>query len=296
MIGVDIGGTRIKLADVDGARVVQRNVIPTPQGVSPAAFLDALAAAIRRLASGPSEVGLGIPGEVDRNGRCYRLPNVPGFEGVAFGAELETRLGARVVVENDATAAALGESAFGHGRAHASFLMITLGTGIGGGLVLDRRLVRGRNGFAGEIGHVTVDPSPAAPPCVCGNRGCLESYAGARALVEYVKSRRGTATEARDVAESARRGDGTAQAAFDAAADALAVVVNSIQNVLDLDAIVFAGGVSAAFDLVERRLREKLRARCYAPPLGEVPLLVSELGENAGVVGAARLCALPSGQ
>lgn len=289
MIGVDIGGTRIKLADVDGPRIEKQSVIPTPKSATPAEFLDTLAEAIRQLDASPSAVGLGIPGEVDRAGRCYRLPNVPGFEGVAFGAELERRLGARVVVENDATAAALGESRFGHGRKYPSFLMMTLGTGIGGGLVLERRLVRGANGFAAEIGHVTVDISPAAPPCVCGNRGCLESYAGARALVERARRDGVPANEARDVALAARRGEPNARAAFDTMADMLAVAVNSIQNVLDLDAMVFGGGVSAAFDLVEARLREKLRARCFAKPLGEVPLLVSELGEHAGVIGAALL-------
>jgi glucokinase len=291
MIGVDIGGTRIKLADVDGSRIEKQSVIPTPAGVTPAAFLDALARAIRDLVPSPTAVGLGIPGEVDRNGRCYRLPNVPGFEGVAFAAELEQRLGVRVVVENDATAAALGEARFGHGRAHPSFLMVTLGTGIGGGLVLDRKLVRGANGFAAEIGHVTVDISPTAPACVCGNRGCLESFAGARALVERVRREGVSANEASDVAAAARRGEPSARAALDTMADMLAIALNSIQNVLDLDAIVFSGGVSAAFDLVEPRMREKLRARCYAKPLGEVPLLVSELGEHAGVVGAALLVA-----
>lgn len=289
MIGVDIGGTRIKLADVEGARVTKTTTVATPAGLTPAEFLDALAGAIRDLVPSPAAVGLGIPGEVDRNGRCYRLPNVPGFEGIAFAAELERRLGTRVVVENDATAAALGESRFGHGRTYASFLMVTLGTGVGGGLVLERRLVRGANGFAAEIGHVTVDPSPTAPGCVCGNHGCLESYAGARALVERMRREGVEAEGASDVAAAARRGDPKARAAFETMADMMAIALNSIQNVLDLDAIVFSGGVSAAFDLVEPRLRERLRARCYAKPLGEVPLLVSELGEHAGVIGAAQL-------
>jgi glucokinase len=151
-------------------------------------------------------------------------------------------------------------------------------------------LVRGANGFGGEVGHVTVDAAADAPPCVCGNRGCLESYAGARALVGHATRGGVPAKEARDVAEAARRGNSVAHEAFHAMADALAVALNSIQNVLDLDAVVFAGGVSAAFDLVEPRLRERLRTRCYAKPLGEVPLLVSDLGEHAGVVGAAQLC------
>jgi glucokinase len=292
MIGVDIGGTRIKLAEVDGSRIANSTTIPTPVGVAPSEFMDRLAGAIRSLTASPRAVGLGIPGEVDRDGKCYRMPNVPGFEDVPIAAELERRLGARVVVENDATVAALGESLFGHGREYPSFLMVTLGTGIGGGLVLDRRLVRGAHGFAGEIGHVTVDASPAAPPCVCGNRGCLESFACAGALVERARKGGFIGEEARDVALAARRGEAAALAVFDTMADAFAIALNSIQNVLDLDAIVFSGGVSAAFDLIEQRLRQGLRERCYAKPLGDVPLLVSELGEHAGVIGAAHLCGI----
>src|SRR5689334_14828915 len=102
MIGVDIGGTRIKLADVDGANIRKSTTIPTPSGLAAPDFMDALAAAVRQLDLAPPAVGLAIPGEVDRDGKCYRLPNIAGFEGVHIGAELERRLGARVAVENDA--------------------------------------------------------------------------------------------------------------------------------------------------------------------------------------------------
>ncbi|NUN50777.1 MAG: ROK family protein, partial [Candidatus Brocadiae bacterium] len=116
-------------------------------------------------------------------GRCYRLPNVPGFEGVNIRQELERRLGLPVAVENDSTTAALGELLFGHGRAHQSFLVATLGTGVGGGLVIDGALRRGAHGFAAEIGHLLVDSSPSAPVCVCGLRGCMEVFAGTRGLM-----------------------------------------------------------------------------------------------------------------
>jgi glucokinase len=289
MIGVDVGGTRIKVAEVDGARVVRFTSFDTPVGKSPAALFDAVAKAVHELDASPKTLGVAIPGEVDKSGRCYRLPNIPGFDGVPIAAELEHRTLARVVVENDATVAALAESLFGYGREHPSFLMVTLGTGVGGGVVIDRRIVRGAHGFGGEIGHVTVDSSPGAPLCGCGNRGCLESFAGTRAILEAFHAKGGRALEIREVAESARRGDAAGRAAFDAVSDALAIALNSIQNVLDLDAIVFAGGISKSFDLLEGRLREGLRARRFAEPLSEVPLLVSELGEHAGVVGAAHL-------
>jgi glucokinase len=136
---------------------------------------------------------------------------------------------------------------------------------------------------------VTVDTSPVAAPCACGSRGCLESYAGTLGLLARFRVGGGAATEVKDIADSARRGERAGLETFEMLADALAVALNSIQHVLDLDAIVFSGGVSRSFDLVEPRLRAGLRARPFAPVLAEVPLVVSALGELAGVVGAAHL-------
>ena len=289
MIGVDVGGTRIKVAHVDGATVVRFASLETPVGKPPEALLDVIAAAVRDLDPTPATLGVAIPGEVDAQGKCYRLPNIPGFDGVPIADELKRRTGARVVVENDATTAGLAESLFGHGREYPSFLLITLGTGVGGGVVVERRIVRGAHGFGGEVGHMTVDSGADAPLCGCGNRGCLEAFAGTRALLHAFSAAGGTATEIREIADSARRGEPSGRAALDRASDALAIAINSIQNLLDLDAFVFAGGVSKSFDLLEPRIRAGLRARRFAPPLSEVPLLVSGLGEHAGVVGAAHL-------
>ncbi len=289
MIGIDMGGTSVKIADIEGVEVLQSANILTPVGQTPDRILDQIAAAVHVLDPSPRELGMAIPGEVDSDGKCYRLPNIPGFEDVQIARELSKRTGATVTVENDATTAAYGEALFGHGREHASFLMVTLGTGIGGGLVLGRRLIRGSHGFAAEIGHLTVDSAPDARACACRNRGCLEAYAGTHALLDFFAAAGGTAHEIVQVADSAHRGEAAGIGAFDRMADALAIALNSIQNMLDLDAVVFAGGISKSFDLVEPRLRERLRARCFAKPLGEVPLLVSKLGSAAGVVGAANL-------
>jgi glucokinase len=289
MIGIDMGGTSIKLADVDGAAIRRSSSIHTPVGLAPTEILDRIAAAVKELDATPKQVGMAIPGECDANGKCFRLPNVPGFDGVEIAAELSKRVGAPVTAENDGTTAAYAESLFGHGRAHPSFLMVTLGTGIGGGLVLGKQLIRGSHGFAAEIGHVTVDASSSAWACVCGNKGCVEAYAGTRGLLESFRLAGGTATDVLPVAESARRGETAGKTAFALMAETLAIALNSIQNVLDLDAIVFTGGISKSFDLIEPVLRTKLRARCFAKPLGEVPLLVSELGDVAGVIGAAHL-------
>ena len=289
LVGVDFGGTRIKAGVVRDSTLVKSEAIPT-RG-SPTELLDAIAGLVKSLDASPSRVGVAFPGECDDRGCVYRLPNVRGFEGIALGAELEKRLGCRVAIENDATSAALGELAFGHGR--SSFLMVTLGTGVGGGVVIDRRVRRGANGFGGEIGHVPIDKREDAPKCGCGQRGCVEAFAGTAAILARFRELGGEANEPKDLARAARDGDDKARRVWSEMGDALGFMLTSVQNVLDLDAIVFAGGISASFDLIEPSLRERLRKRAHAKPLGEVPLLVSPIADRAGIVGAAHLLSRP---
>src|SRR6187402_415053 len=180
LIGVDFGGTQVKAGIVENGEVVRSTSTPTRAGGSADDVLDTIASTVLALSSKPDAVGVAIPGEVNGEGRCWRLPNVPGFEGVLIGEELSKRLGCPIAVENDATTAALGEQLYGHGRSHPNFLMVTLGTGIGGGLVLGHQLYPGSNGFAAEIGHNNVDSAPDAPICACGQRGCIESFAGTK--------------------------------------------------------------------------------------------------------------------
>ncbi len=290
MIGVDFGGTRIKAAIVEGGELSRFEAIGTAAGTSPTHVLDTIAALVQSLDSAPASVGLAIPGEVDNVGRCWRLPNVPGFEGVAIADELSRRLGGvRVVVENDATTAALGELLYGHGRHHRSFVLMTLGTGIGGGVVIDGKLRRGTHGFAGELGHIMIDASPDAWPCNCGLKGCVEAYAGTRALLHRYAGLGGKADNIRAIADAAHAGEGAARDVFHAMGRALGTALVALQNALDLDAIVFTGGISASFDLIEPGVRAGLEARPFTPLLAEVPLLVSTVGEHAGVIGAAHL-------
>jgi glucokinase len=288
MIGVDFGGTRIKIASVDGPDIRADLSLPTDRTKEPLAILREIADAIVELEANPEAVGLAIPGEVDASGRCWRLPNVPGFEGVPFQSELSAMLGCPVRVENDATAAALGELHFGHGQRHPSFLMLALGTGVGGGVVIDGAVRRGANGFAGELGHIAIHREESWP-CVCGAHGCLETYVGTAGLMREFEELGRHAEEVRDIAESARAGERAGSAVFEMMGEVLGLGICSLQNVLDVDAIVFTGGISAAFDLFEPSCRATMRGRSFAKPLAEVPLLVSELGDRAGTVGAALL-------
>ena len=289
MIGVDLGGTRIKAGVVLQGEVTRALTVNTEAERGPSHVLDLIAKTVQELDAKPTSLGLAIPGGVSPEGRVWRLPNVPGFEGINISTELSKRLGCRVVVENDATTAALAELHLGHGRTRSSFAMITLGTGIGGGLVIDGRLRRGRHGFAGEVGHTPVDRSPTGWLCSCGLHGCVESYAGTRGLLKKYAELGGQAAEIRPISEAARRGEAAARATFEAMAEALGIGIAAIQNTLDLDAIVFTGGISASFDLIELALRASLTRYAYAPPLAEVPLLVSELGDRTGLLGAAYL-------
>ncbi len=289
MIGVDFGGTGIKAGIVQDGKVLRQVECLTPQG-SPEDVLDAIARLVLELDPNPRSVGVAIPGEVDPAGRCWGLPNVPGFKGIALGEGLSERLRCPVAVENDATTAALGEYLCGHGTRFPSFLMITLGTGIGGGLVIGGQLYPGANGFAGEIGHINIDPSEDAPACGCGKAGCLETYAGTAALLrKFKEAGGGEVSDVKSIADSARAGEAAGIATFQMMGEALGRGLANIQNTLDLSALVFTGGISGAFDLIEPSLREALRKHSFAEPPAEVPLVVSELGSAAGVVGAANL-------
>jgi glucokinase len=288
-IGIDLGGTRIKVARVIADNILEERSIETPKG-GPNAVLGAIAECVKGLDASPGAVGFAIPGEVDAAGKCYRLPNIDGFEGVAIASILEPLLGCRVFVENDGNAAAHGEALYGWGQKYKSFAMVTLGTGIGGGLVLDGKLRPGTHGFAAEIGHIPIDSSSDAWPCACGQRGCVESYAGTKGLLRRYKELGGeTVTEVAHVAAAAREGKVAGVQAFQMMADALARCVTTMQNLLDLDAIVFTGGISQSFDMLLPPLREAVRKAAFAAPLGEVPLVLSEMGSKAGVVGSAHL-------
>ena len=292
MIGVDLGGTRIKVGVVENGEVTKSKSVDTGADKGPKHVLDVIADTVKQLDPHPAALGLAIPGGVNPQGLVWRMPNVPGFEGVNISGELKARLGCKVVVENDATTAALAELHLGHGRTHRSFIMVTLGTGIGGGVVIDGVLRRGRHGFAGEIGHTPIDRSPSGWPCACGLVGCIESYAGTRGLLRKYAELGGSATEIRPIAEAARAGEKAALATFTAMGTSLGIGLAGLQNTLDLDAIVFCGGISASFDLIEPAIRDALKKYSFSPPLAEVPLLVSELGDRTGLLGAAYLSTL----
>jgi glucokinase len=309
-IGVDIGGTKVAAGVVDEAgRILTHDRRATP-AKGAAAAIDTVMDLVRELASGHEveAVGLGAPGFVDA-GRSTVLftPNLA-WRDEPLREIVEKRCGLPAVVENDANAAAWAEARFGAGRGEPFVVLLTIGTGIGGGLVLDGRLYRGRFGVAAEIGHLNVVPGGRL--CGCGNKGCWEQYASGRALVrEAQELARRSPEQARHllelaggwpegiagqiVTEAAKVGDPTALRCFEVLAEWLGHGMADLGAIIDPGVFVLGGGVSEAGDILLAPTAAEYEARLTGHshrPLAEVRL--AELGPEAGIVGAADLARL----
>jgi glucokinase len=257
---------------------------------------------IDRLADGHAVKGVGVavPGPLDgRTGVVYSPPNLPGWDTIPLKERLERRFAYPVRVENDANAAAWGEYWFGAGERTAPMLYLTVSTGIGGGWILDGKIYRGADTFAGEVGHILVDP--AGPPCSCGRRGCLESLASGWAiardggnasgssLIHEMARENGGRVTAEVVFAAANRGDEEAKQIVGKAVRALATVFANLVHLFTPRRIVVGGGISRAQDLLFTPLRTDTEA-CLMPAFrGTCTILPGRLGDDAGVLGAAVL-------
>lgn len=295
LIGVDVGGSSVKLGAVTGAgeRLAEVSVA-VEAGASAREILGTVGARARELAGGaPRGIGVGLPGLLDREaGTIRNSPNLPWLEGVDVRALLARASGAEresILLENDANVAALGELWLGAARGARHLILLTLGTGIGGGIVLDGRLYRGE-GLAGEIGHLTVDPD--GPPCGCGSHGCLETLASASATQRRAREL-GLPAEApgdlRLLADRARETDGPERALLFAVGRDLGHGCGSALCLLDVRTFVFGGGFSAALDLLEPGIRRGLSEWAYGERVAGVRIERATLGPSAGWIGAARL-------
>ena len=287
-LGLDLGGTNIKLVVLEGDQVVERRSEPTRSEEGPAAVLERLAALVR--AAGEVEsVGIALPGLFDRDGRGVLLPNLHGdWVGRPIAAPLEEAVGRPVRLINDGHAFALAEARIGAARGAEDVLCIVCGTGIGGALVIGGRLHLGVEDRAGEVGHHTVLVD--GPLCGCGNRGCLETVAGARAIAE-------TAGRASfdEVVASARGGDERSRAALTRAAAYIGVALANLTIFFAPQRIVVGGGVAAAGELLFDPLRAEIERRAgRVAPLSAIEIVPATLGADAGAVGAALAAAEPA--
>jgi glucokinase len=235
-------------------------------------------------------VMLGAPGIIARDqGTVVSSPNLPGWRDVPLRRLVAEAVGMPVSLENDANAAAYGEYWRGAGRGCASMVLLTLGTGVGGGLVLGGSLWRGADGMAGEIGHITIEPGGRT--CRCGNAGCLETYASATGIVDRYRELAGTeeGASAERIHSRALEGDANARQAYREAGRALGLAFATLVNLLNLERIVIGGGVLPAWELFMPPAEQELRRRAFAAPAARVSFARAALGDLAGVTGAAGL-------
>lgn len=297
-LGLDVGGSFLKGAVVDpSGKVVERLHEPIAKG-----SLQELLGQLERAATSlggqgrARAVGLGIPGIVEQEeARVRHAPNVPVLNGFALAEEMKNRTTLPAFLENDANAAALAEAWRGAGRGSQDQLYITLGTGIGAGVILGGRIWSGKSGYAGEVGHIQVQPDGA--PCGCGSRGCVETIAGiggwVRRAEEALHSRdsvlRGQRLDPEAIVNAAKSGDAVSLEIVEGAAVALGVGIGAALNLLNLDRVVVGGGVSAAGDFLLERITAAVRERTFPQVFADTSFRLAELGGDAGVVGAARV-------
>jgi glucokinase len=342
-IGVDLGGTNLRVAVVTSeGRLLEKLSIESQVSLGPDPAIDKMCSAIQQLITKYKNnnccgVGLGLPGIVDlENGVMRKAANLPGWENYPARDEIKRRLrstgvpeNTAVVVENDARAAALGEHWIGAGRGLRNMAMLTLGTGIGGCIILDGKIWHGRNGMAGEFGHVTVEPD--GEPCGCGNRGCAERYASASAIVRMAREAvaggeapsltQAASAEpefgAKSVYELATKGDDQARNIFHTFGRYLGILLADLVNVLNLEMFVIGGGAASAWDAFAPTMMRELRERSivfgatvphpashsvssnqgYVSPQmaandGATIITRALLGSDAGLYGAAHLAPL----
>src|SRR5215204_5841924 len=301
VFAVDLGGTHLRVALVDDTgRILKQLKQETPKGDS----AEGIVAALVKSAEGwdcdrQSVVAASImvPGPVDK-AVILQAPNLPSLVHFPLKAELEQKLGWPVFIENDANAAAVGEMWMGAARGCRDVVSVTLGTGVGGGVILDGKLWRGSHGSAGEIGHTTVDPFSGLK-CKCGNTGCLELFASATAIVRMTReslssfpgsSLKSDGLSAEKVYEAGRDGDELALAVFKRFGMYLGIGLANLINLIDPQIIVIAGGAVNGWDLFAEEMYRQVDERAFRTTAQQqVKIARAECGDNAGLLGAARL-------
>lgn len=305
-IGIDIGGTTVKAALVgEDGKILRRSTIPTVATRPYKEVAADIAAQIEELRAGDDigGVGIGCPGAIDSTNGIIKYSNNLYWENVPLVRELHERTGADIRVCNDANAAALGETKFGSGKNYTDTALITLGTGVGGGLVVDGKLFEGYRGMGAEVGHTVIEVGGA--PCTCGRRGCLEAYASATALIRdtvyAMQTDKNSAMWAyaggdlnkvsgRTSFECAKKGDATAQGVVDKYIKYLAEGIVNIINVFRSQAVILGGGVSAQGEYLTKPLQALVDAQSYGGNSEfHTKILIATLGNDAGIIGAASL-------
>jgi glucokinase len=322
-IAVDLGGTNLRIAAVsDDGKMLEKVTTGTEVQKGRDHVIREMCDAIQSLTTKHQSsgklvgIGIGVPGFIDMDtGIIMRSPNLQDWAGFPVRQEIEKRLNTKVVLENDANAAAMGEKWLGAGRNTDHMAMYTLGTGVGGGIVMNGRLWHGINGMAGELGHFNIESE--GHPCGCGSRGCLEQYASATAIVrmaheavdggnapDLVDFAKGNVEfTSRGIYQLAIQGHPSAQKIYQRVGRALAIGIGSMVNALNIPMYVIGGGVSSAWDAYAPTMFEELKVRSFIysitapdrvqPGQKHTVVTIALMGGDAGLYGAARLPMLP---
>lgn len=304
VLAADLGGTNLRMAAVDRqGTILCRAVRETPNGEN----LEEIVRAIIETAIECREncadfkvaaISAAVPGTLDvNNGKIITSPNLPALSNFQMAAALTDALGVQTVLENDANAAAVGENWLGASKNCRDSICVTLGTGVGGGIMIDGKTLRGASGKAGEIGHLCVESRGA--PCRCGSQGCVEQYASASAIVRIAKElaaeypasvvKNHARLKAHEVFEAGKKGDALALEVFRQMGFYLGVAFSSLINVLNPEIIVIGGGASAGWELFAPSMHKTICQRSYGGHAERTKILRGELGDDAGILGAARL-------
>ena len=309
-IGIDVGGTNVKIALVDNdGKIIYSNTVPTYAQMGYEYTVNNIKQAIRDLmketntdSKSIEAIGFDFPGQVDyKTGVVKLAPNIPGWVNVPIAQMIEEEFHIPTKIDNDVRCAALGEMKFGAGRGCENFVCITVGTGIGSGLIVNGKLVRGASNAAGEIGHIRLQMHDG-PICGCGDTGCLEAFASGPSIVamaqEYLKG--GKSTKYREmaadgeitpyiVAKAAEAGDPVAKRIFEIVGTYIGMGLVSVINLLNPEKVIIGGGVAEAGDLLLDPIRKTIKERAMVVAGNSVEIVRAELGNSAGVIGASML-------
>ena len=307
VFAADLGGTHLRAATVDASGKIHfRLKQNTPQAERPDEIVRALVQAVRECekqcaAAGENiqAVSVVVPGSINAAaGIIVKAPNLPCLDGFRLTAALTAELERPAILENDANAAAIGEMWQGAGRGRRTIVCVTLGTGVGGGIILDGKLWRGVNDSAAEIGHMCVDPFGGVA-CMCGSRGCLEVYASATAIVRMTREARPRHPDSVLVVERRAdfgnnlsrgyEGDELALEVFRRMGVYLGIGLANLINILNPEMIVIGGGVVNGWDLFAKHMNHEVAERAFPLPAAQVRIVPAECGDDAGLLGAARL-------
>lgn len=300
-IGIDIGGTNCRLGVFDGLKLVNETRFQAdfmqicelnPPDIAWQEILIVLATIIQSALNQYADIatiGIGFPGFVHpRTQLIAQAPNLPGLKNVNLSRDLSQLIGKKVIVENDALVAAYGEYCL-NAKPSQGLIYIGLGTGVGGGLIVDGKLFSGANGVAMEVGHIIIEPNGRL--CGCGNRGCLEQYASATGISNSYFLATQNKLNAAEIAELAAQNDVEALDAFNQAGRALGQVVAHIQKIVDVPNVLIGGGLSASWALMQESFYAQLNADLIAVLRSKINVKVSTAGDIAGMLGAALLSA-----